>query len=204
MAFSKKGITMKTKALCAGAIVAMTAAACDKTVQPGDTSPPEIIVSEVTTGLPVVMATDPSDTAAALSCGGTGSLSGFFAAADAANYHVLAPGQTEVELLIGFKDPSGIQEARVTLAESAWDVTSPDMDAITGSHTPGGTVYNYLDWQFTETGQLQSPKLQTFALEFAGQNTITGRWIQLRTEDGAGNVRPSTLLWVVDHDTACN
>lgn len=186
------------------ALAAIMLAGCDKTVQPGDISPPEITVAEVTAGAPIIMATDPGDAAAALDCGGVGSLSGLLTTVDPAIYHVLDPGQTDIELLIGFKDPSGIQMARVTVAESAWDVTSPEMEPITGTHTPGGTVYNYLDWQFTEVGQLKSPKLQTFSMSLDGQDSSIGRWIQVRTTDGAGNVRPSTLLWVVDHETACN
>jgi len=87
---------MTKSIVIASTLAAITIAGCDKTVQPGDMSPPEITVAEVTAGAPVIMATDPSDTAAALDCGGVGSLNGYFTGVDAATYHVLAPGQTDV------------------------------------------------------------------------------------------------------------
>lgn len=178
--------------------------ACARTPQIGDTTAPTISMSEVEQGLPLVASTQPGANVEAMTCSGVGSLQPPFDGYDTAMYHVLAPGQTEVELLISFADVSGIEAARVTFADSSWDVSSPVVTSYQSSHTPGGTLYDYLDWTYEADGELVSPVLQTFELEFDGADPFTGRWIQFRGEDGAGNELASTLLWIVDHDTACS
>ena len=190
---------MTVRTVLAASLALGTLAACETSLQPGDRSPPAIRVTEAAPSLPLVFSTDPDAAAAPTECpDGTRPIEGGAQSVDNI-YHILRAGQSRIEMVFSFADPSGIASARVAFGANAAVVHSPDLPVQSLPAHGGGTA-EFRVWEFAEAGQLRSPKL--FSLEITPGGSPPGTPIAVTARDGAGNER-SVAFFVARASAYC-
>lgn len=133
---------MRTRFFAAFGLAALCA--CDVTINPADTDEPEVSVTLLTPGLPLVYHTNSAQALDVSACApGTSKKAEFGFIPD--NRIYVTDGENAVEILVSFQDPSGIAEA--TIKFPVGPIETPENTTLStiqhGSQSTGLQVRKY-------------------------------------------------------------
>lgn len=163
--------------------------ACDTDVEPGDTTPPSVRVTDVANGNAVVYNSDLSQGPAAVTCSNGASPFGLPPGSLPSGTAYIAPqGATTTALIVSFSDPSGIQSARFNIPAADFDVISTGVTLVTN---PQDNNQSY-QWTFSDNAPFQSPAgfgPEVRPLNIPTRSPLTT--LSFLATDGAGNSIPN-------------